>query len=181
MSALAMIQSSGIGPHGSVESRGPEGLATPNAAQMARNRKRLLGPVPRFPEAVEHDVFLVVDKGRFLMTLFVRGAPVRQFPVGVGRNDSTPTGRFQVVNKLTDPDWYNRGETVRAGDPRNPLGRRWLGIASHDAPTGYGLHPTKEADSIGRPASHGCIRLRPEDAETLFRLCPVGTPVEICA
>ncbi len=177
---LATILSSEIGPNGSGESTAFEDGPSPNAAQMTRSRKRFLGPVPSSPEAAEHDVFLVVDKGRFLMTVFVRGAPVRQFPVGVGRNDSTPTGRFRVVNKLTDPDWYNQGETVLAGDPRNPLGRRWLGLASGNVSTDYGLHPTKEAGSIGRPASRGCIRLRPEDAETLFRLCPVGTPVEIC-
>ncbi len=44
---------------------------------------------------------------------------------------------------------------------------------------GYGLHGTDEPWSIGHPASHGCVRLRNEDIETLFRMVPIGTPVYI--
>jgi hypothetical protein len=44
---------------------------------------------------------------------------------------------------------------------------------------GYGIHGTDEPQSIGRAASHGCVRVRNEDAELLFRLVPIGTPVYI--
>jgi lipoprotein-anchoring transpeptidase ErfK/SrfK len=44
---------------------------------------------------------------------------------------------------------------------------------------GYGLHGTDEPGSIGRSASHGCVRLRNEDIETLYRIVPVGTVVYI--
>ena len=44
---------------------------------------------------------------------------------------------------------------------------------------GYGLHGTDEPESIGRAASHGCVRLRNEDIETLFRIVPIGTVVYI--
>jgi lipoprotein-anchoring transpeptidase ErfK/SrfK len=44
---------------------------------------------------------------------------------------------------------------------------------------GYGLHGTDEPASIGRAASHGCVRLRNEDIETLYRIVPVGTVVYI--
>lgn len=44
---------------------------------------------------------------------------------------------------------------------------------------GYGLHGTDEPASIGQSASHGCVRLRNEDIETLYRLVPTGTPVYI--
>jgi hypothetical protein len=44
---------------------------------------------------------------------------------------------------------------------------------------GYGIHGTDEPTSIGRGASHGCVRVRNEDIETLFRIVPVGTPVYI--
>mgnify|MGYP001791840912 CR=1 FL=1 len=44
---------------------------------------------------------------------------------------------------------------------------------------GYGIHGTDEPNSIGRDASHGCVRVRNEDAELLFRIVPVGTPVYI--
>ena len=44
---------------------------------------------------------------------------------------------------------------------------------------GYGIHGTDVPTSIGRNASHGCVRVRNEDAELLFRIVPVGTVVYI--
>lgn len=44
---------------------------------------------------------------------------------------------------------------------------------------GYGIHGTDVPSSIGRGASHGCVRVRNEDIETLWRIVPVGTPVYI--
>ena len=44
---------------------------------------------------------------------------------------------------------------------------------------GYGIHGTDHPESIGRAASHGCVRLRNEDIEKLYDMVPVGTPVYI--
>lgn len=44
---------------------------------------------------------------------------------------------------------------------------------------GYGIHGTDAPASIGRGASHGCVRVRNEDVETLWRIVPVGTAVYI--
>ncbi|MGH7710531.1 MAG: L,D-transpeptidase [Gemmatimonadaceae bacterium] len=44
---------------------------------------------------------------------------------------------------------------------------------------GYAMHGTDVPSSIGRSVSHGCVRLRNEDIETLYQLVPVGTPVYI--
>ena len=44
---------------------------------------------------------------------------------------------------------------------------------------GYALHGTNNPASIGQSVSHGCIRLRNEDIEHLYRIVPVGTPVYI--
>jgi hypothetical protein len=44
---------------------------------------------------------------------------------------------------------------------------------------GYALHGTDKPESIGRSVSHGCIRLRNEDIETLYQMVAVGTPVFI--
>jgi lipoprotein-anchoring transpeptidase ErfK/SrfK len=41
------------------------------------------------------------------------------------------------------------------------------------------IHGTPHEDAIGRPASHGCVRMRMRDMVELFELVPVGTPVEI--
>lgn len=42
---------------------------------------------------------------------------------------------------------------------------------------GYALHATTMVHQLGRPASHGCVRLRPRDASILFDQVKVGTPV----
>ncbi len=66
-----------------------------------------------------------------------------------------------------------------------PLGTRQrrvegeLGTHKLDLGDGYLIHGTREEDSVGTRASHGCIRLRNADVERLFRAVPVGTPVEI--
>lgn len=44
---------------------------------------------------------------------------------------------------------------------------------------GYALHGTDKPESIGRSVSHGCVRLRNEDIETLYQMVSVGTPVFI--
>ena len=44
---------------------------------------------------------------------------------------------------------------------------------------GYALHGTNAPTSIGRSVSHGCVRLRNEDIETLYNMIPVGTAVYI--
>jgi len=57
----------------------------------------------------------------------------------------------------------------------NPLGNRWIGLNQK----GYGIHGTNEPRSIGKAASHGCIRMAKADLEELFTLVSVGDEVEI--
>jgi hypothetical protein len=60
--------------------------------------------------------------------------------------------------------------------------RKYLGTLGVDRlylGDGYGIHGTDEPATIGSAASHGCVRLRNEDIETLFRIVPVGTVVYI--
>jgi lipoprotein-anchoring transpeptidase ErfK/SrfK len=59
--------------------------------------------------------------------------------------------------------------------PSNPLGTRWLGLSVK----GFGIHGTNVPQSIGKNASHGCIRMRNSDVEELFELVQVGDAVEI--
>jgi hypothetical protein len=59
----------------------------------------------------------------------------------------------------------------------NPIGPRWIGL-NHK---GYGIHGTNEPLSIGKAASHGCIRLRNQEIKQLFAMLSVGDTVEIRA
>ncbi|MEO7369038.1 MAG: L,D-transpeptidase, partial [Gemmatimonadaceae bacterium] len=54
-----------------------------------------------------------------------------------------------------------------------------LGTRRLELGDGYGIHGTNEPASIGRAASHGCVRMLNEDVEKLYDMVPVGTPVYI--
>ena len=87
----------------------------------------------------------------------------------------TPTGRFFVVDKLETPD------------PRGPYGPNAIGLSARsDVLTEFaggdgqiGIHGTNTPDSIGRPVSHGCLRVANGVIERLAHLLPLGTPVTI--
>jgi lipoprotein-anchoring transpeptidase ErfK/SrfK len=100
---------------------------------------------------------------------------VRVFDTAVGAPKSpSPTGSYTIVNSITDPTWYHKGKIVGPGKC-NPLGTRWLGLSAK----GYGIHGTNVPSSIGRNASHGCIRMRNRDVEELFPMVAVGDRVEL--
>jgi len=103
------------------------------------------------------------------------GIVLAQFPVAVGASDSpSPTGEFQIVNRVSNPTYYHAGSIIPTGKD-NPVGTRWLGLSQK----GYGIHGTNVPRSIGHAASHGCIRLRNRDMERLFGMLRVGDVVEI--
>jgi hypothetical protein len=73
------------------------------------------------------------------------------------------------------------GDTLYA-PPVGTVNRKIPGILGQhmlDMGDGYLLHGTPEKSSIGRAATHGCVRLRDEDVEWLYEMVPVGTPVFI--
>jgi lipoprotein-anchoring transpeptidase ErfK/SrfK len=83
------------------------------------------------------------------------------------------------------PFEVREGAEIRAGralviPPYGTNQRRYLGTLGSNRlylGDGYGIHGTDAPASIGRAASHGCVRVRNEDAELLYRIVPLGTPV----
>jgi lipoprotein-anchoring transpeptidase ErfK/SrfK len=97
------------------------------------------------------------------------------FPVAVGAAVSpSPTGEFEIVNRVSNPAYYHAGVVMEASE-KNPVGTRWIGLNLK----GYGIHGTNAPGSIGRAASHGCIRLRNRDVELLYAMLRVGDAVSI--
>ena len=102
---------------------------------------------------------------------------LRIYSVAVGAASTpSPSGSFTVVERVSHPAWYRPGKVVPPGKG-NPIGARWIGLSIK----GYGIHGTSNPRSIGRRASHGCIRLRNADVEELFGLVAVGDVVELRA
>lgn len=116
----------------------------------------------------------VVDLSDSEITIHAHGYFVCRFPVGTGRDDSTPIGTFQVDDKLVDPTYYGPDGVVAHDDPTNPLGEHWLSIGDS-----YGIHGTIDPDSIGKAESQGCVRLRNEDVAEVYDFLTVGSEVVI--
>jgi lipoprotein-anchoring transpeptidase ErfK/SrfK len=109
------------------------------------------------------------------LVVMENGAVLRVFPVAVGADVSpSPTGSFEIVRRLTAPTYYHAGTVIPPGEG-NPLGPRWVGFNKK----GYGIHGTNAPGSIGKAASHGCIRMRNRDIVEFFSMVSVGDLVEI--
>jgi nucleoid-associated protein YgaU len=123
---------------------------------------------------------ILVSKQDFTLTLFVGGRFVKQYRVGLGKENRTPVGTFEINNPLQKPDWYPpEGGIIKFGDKRNLLGTRWLGFKDKPGVTGFGIHGTWEPETVGTMASNGCIRMRNEDVEELFDFVLPGSRVVI--
>jgi lipoprotein-anchoring transpeptidase ErfK/SrfK len=126
----------------------------------------------------------------------IRCYPVSTSRFGLGSehgSHKTPLGKFRISDKI--------GETMPAGTifvGRVPLKADdplpatedlvlsrilWLeGAEPHNANTRdryIYIHGTRHEDKIGKPDSHGCIRMRNADVIELFDLVDVDTPVTI--
>ena len=111
------------------------------------------------------------------LALVEDGRVLRVYAVAVGaRVSPSPTGEFKVVSRLSNPTYYHTGIVIPPGK-ENPLGTRWIGLDRR----GYGIHGTNQPRSIGKAASHGCIRMAKADLEQFFNEVRVGDVVEIRA
>jgi len=111
------------------------------------------------------------------LALLEDGDVVKVFDVAVGAVQTpSPSGDFSIVNRLEHPTYYRPGVVIEPG-ASNPLGTRWMGLSQK----GFGIHGTNQPQSIGKAASHGCIRMAQRDLEELFALVQVGDAVSIRA
>ena len=119
---------------------------------------------------------------------YFHGNKVTVFPIGIGQlGKGTPINWVtKIERKRANPTWTptanTRAEYAAAGEPLpavvpagpdNPMGL----FASYVGRL-YAIHGTNADFGIGLRVSHGCVRLRNEDNETLFHKVPVGTRVE---
>lgn len=118
---------------------------------------------------------IVVSIRDHKLALLENGEVTRVYPAAVGAaNSPTPSGVYTISSMVPNPTYYKPGKVVLPGS-LNPLGTRWMGLSLK----GYGIHGTNSPRSIGKAASHGCIRLRNKDVEELFELVRPGDVVEL--
>lgn len=140
------------------------------------------------PKVDEEEIFdkqpsaVTVSRDQRRVRLFKRGSLVKTYTVAVGSQEyPSPTGHFSVQTKQVNPAWNVpssswagslAGQTIPGGAPNNPLVARWIGFAGS-----VGFHGTSSSGSLGTAASHGCVRMSPDDVIDLFKRVEIGTPV----
>jgi lipoprotein-anchoring transpeptidase ErfK/SrfK len=139
------------------------GITNPQQLQPGQSLKVVRGP---FHASVELQ--------SFTLTVWLGERYAGCFPVGIGRDLTTPEGNFQVLNKLENPPYHGSDAVVAADDPNNPLGERWIDLGNH-----IGIHGTTEQASVGQAESRGCIRLSERDVEDVYDILSVGSSVSI--
>ena len=140
---------------------------------------------------------VVLLRGRRQVLILDNGHLRKAFPAAVGMPGwDTPIGGFQVMEKIDNPVWVHpvTGERVEEQGPDNPLGSHWIGFhhdcrgrdgqdgdrwITIDGCTTIGFHGTPHRWTVGRPVSHGCVRLYNEDVDRLYRHVRLGTRVTV--
>ncbi len=139
--------------------------AAPSASVALRAAGALSGHARRIVVSIPDRKLALIEDGRV--------AKVYRVAVGADVTPS-PAGALTIAHRVSQPTYYHPGIVIPAG-PDNPLGTRWIGLST----PGYGIHGTNQPRSIGKRASHGCIRMRNRDVEALFERVRVGDAVEI--
>ena len=144
-------------------------------------------PASTTPTAAAEAAIVEEDSIRLVLRLSARRVYVyrgdsveKSYPVAIGRPGwETPTGEFEIFHQITDPGWTNplTLEVMPPG-PENPLGDRWIAFWT-DGDNSIGFHGTPNRNSVGKAASHGCIRMYNEDVRELYSMVDVGTSVTV--
>jgi lipoprotein-anchoring transpeptidase ErfK/SrfK len=151
------------------------GIALAQANQAAASGEYLQKPQVQAPASSKRLVLVSIPDRK--LVLIEDGTVKRIYPVAVGKPTTpSPAGQFSIVRRVSDPTYSHHNKVVAPG-PKNPVGSRWMGLSAK----GYGIHGTNEPNSIGKAASHGCIRMSKADLEELYSLVQVGDAVEIHA
>lgn len=138
----------------------------------------MVSPVhPDVPPVNPGDPFIIVNKATNKLAFIKDNAVQEVYPAGTGKSqEMTPEGLFTVKVKAVNP--YYRKQNIPGGDPKNPLGTRWVGFdAKNTDGRIYGVHGTNQPWTVGTYISKGCIRLKNADVERLYDKVPIGTKI----
>lgn len=117
---------------------------------------------------------IIVNKSSLTCSYYENGRLISSYKCAIGKASTpTPNNSFTIISKQANRPYYKKG--IPGGDPRNPLGKRFLQISK----SGYAIHGNCDESSIGKRVSDGCIRLHNWDVISLYNKVNVGTRVVI--
>lgn len=103
------------------------------------------------------ELLVSISKSQQRLAVVIDGAETYRWPVSTGvRGHDTPTGSFHPTR--LERHWYSRQYSL------TPM--PWAMFFHR----GYAVHGTMEVYNLGRAASHGCVRLRPDNAAIMYAL-----------
>lgn len=136
-----------------------------------------------------------ISKKGFTLDIYLTGRDgqkvlVRRAKVAIGKNDGTPVGTFRVSGKARKATWYPPASMskkyknpIKCGQKGYPLGKDglFMSLRGIDEATqnvkGYGIHGTNAQWSIGKAASHGCVRVGDGDIGAIWDLMTEGASI----
>lgn len=149
------------------------------------------------PEAPKEGTVITIDASTNKAYLFQDGELVAKSAAATATEKTlehgddlwlfhTPRGHLKVLRKIEDPVWRKPDWAYIEAHERIPptnsptrLVKGHLGKYALDLGEGILIHGTDDLDSIGRRASHGCIRLPDKMLAQIYKAAKVGTDVYI--
>ena len=110
------------------------------------------------PNKAGSAILINIDKAKQKMTVFLDGIQKYEWPVSTGRAGySTPSGTYTVTSM--NEIWYSKEWD------NSPMPHSIFFIKD-----GHAIHGSYEVKNLGKPVSHGCVRISPENATKLYAL-----------
>jgi hypothetical protein len=120
--------------------------------------KSVTQALAKTPSPVASSIVINIDKTKQQMTIFLDGVERYNWPVSTGKAGySTPSGTFTAMSM--NEVWYSK-EWDNAPMPH----------AIFFMKDGHAIHGSYEVKTLGKPVSHGCVRISPQNATTLYAL-----------
>ncbi|MBE7496488.1 MAG: murein L,D-transpeptidase [Verrucomicrobiaceae bacterium] len=149
----------------------------------------LLEPVASLPEVPEFQSTRVIkiDTREKLLGVHEGDKMLASLPITPGSGHlATPPGTWKIVGITQMPTFRWDAGVLNYGvrtdnaynlpiGPNNPVGVMWIGLSK----AGIGIHGTNSPQTIGRSASHGCMRTANWDVVRLVKHISKGMPVII--
>lgn len=173
------------------------GLASAGMAQVADAKAVVYDPTPQYVR-IKKDFLpgqLLVLTRSYYLYFVTEPRKALRYGIGVGKAGLEFTGQAVIEVKKEWPTWrptqemiereprtyakFVDNDYVQPGGPGNPLGARALYLFQNGVDTFFRIHGTTAPETIGHPASNGCIRMLNDHVIDLYDRVPIGTVVTV--